>query len=56
MGINQHHDGISGTATQHAADDYAFRLHNSMVDSRNTSAKVIDEQLSFYTGINASNW
>lgn len=30
MGILQHHDAISGTAKQRIADDYAWRLFESM--------------------------
>jgi len=26
MGVAQHHDGVSGTSTQHVADDYAMRI------------------------------
>ena len=31
LGINQHHDAVTGTAKQAVADDYAFRLMNATV-------------------------
>jgi alpha-mannosidase len=30
LGVAQHHDAISGTAKQHVADDYSFRLSNGI--------------------------
>lgn len=30
MGVVQHHDGVTGTAKQHVADDYNFRLFKSI--------------------------
>jgi hypothetical protein len=30
LGVAQHHDGVSGTAKQHVADDYAKRLSSGM--------------------------
>jgi hypothetical protein len=56
MGVNQHHDGISGTATSVAANDYAARLYQGIIDSKNASADIIDEQLSYFTGVSAEKW
>lgn len=42
MGVNQHHDGISGTAKQHVADDYASTLASAITNSTNISATIID--------------
>ena len=30
MGINQHHDAITGTGNQHVANDYARFLYKAM--------------------------
>ena len=35
LGIYQHHDGITGTAKQHVADDYALRMYNSITKMNN---------------------
>jgi lysosomal alpha-mannosidase len=32
MGVDQHHDAVSGTEKQHVADDYARRLHVGQVE------------------------
>jgi len=30
LGINQHHDAVTGTGKQAVADDYAYRLYTGM--------------------------
>jgi hypothetical protein len=30
MGVNQHHDAVTGTAKQFVANDYASNLYNSI--------------------------
>jgi alpha-mannosidase II len=35
LGVYQHHDGITGTAKQHVADDYSLRMYNSMMNTNN---------------------
>ena len=38
VGVVQHHDGVSGTAKQHVANDYAKRLHNAIKKVSNCTA------------------
>jgi len=30
IGVTQHHDAVTGTAKQHVANDYAFRISKAM--------------------------
>lgn len=46
LGVAQHHDGVSGTAKQHVADDYAKRLSSGMHRAVTHVSKLISEQLS----------
>lgn len=34
MGINQHHDAVTGTARQYVANDYLLRLYKGMKKTR----------------------
>jgi len=33
LGVYQHHDGITGTAQQHVADDYHRRIQNAIANT-----------------------
>lgn len=46
LGINQHHDGISGTAKQHVANDYAYRMFTSVEANNQIYARLIDDIVS----------
>jgi hypothetical protein len=43
MGINQHHDAVTGTGKQAVADDYNLRLFNGMESNNNIYSIVLDE-------------
>lgn len=41
LGISQHHDSVSGTAKQHVADDYSYRLQTGLdIASRHVAWKL----------------
>lgn len=44
MGVNQHHDGLTGTEKQHVADDYSFLLSNATQYYNSFLLQVLKEQ------------
>ncbi|GAX17335.1 lysosomal alpha-mannosidase [Fistulifera solaris] len=45
LGVAQHHDGVSGTAKQHVADDYAKRLSSGMHRASAHVANLLSERM-----------
>jgi lysosomal alpha-mannosidase len=56
MGINQHHDAISGTAKQYVADDYARRLFQSMQINNNVTSPILTSIMNVHSGITTDQW
>ena len=45
LGINQHHDAITGTGVQAVANDYALRLFEAMESNKYTYSQVIGDKV-----------
>lgn len=56
MGVAQHHDGVTGTAKQHVADDYNFRIFNSIEANNKIYASLIDEIVTSQSTVRAASW
>ena len=50
IGINQHHDAISGTGMQAVADDYAWKLSKAESHNAVEYVKQISEKINKTTG------
>jgi hypothetical protein len=45
LGINQHHDAVTGTGKQAVADDYAYRLMNATAQNDVPYSKAISNKI-----------
>ena len=53
VGVLQHHDGVSGTARQHVADDYANRVQDGLDRVETCTVRKLKR---IFLGTNASNF
>lgn len=56
QGISQHHDGVSGTAKQHVADDYNWRIFSSIEFNNPIYASALNEWLELNSNIRNAKW
>jgi len=56
MGINQHHDAVTGTGKQAVADDYAYRLMNATQQNNSPYMKAISEKIAKLSGLQHDEW
>lgn len=58
MGINQHHDAVTGTAKQAVADDYAWRLFRAMKANSEEYGQLLADKVKMEMGHESlsKNW
>lgn len=54
MGVNQHHDAVTGTGKQAVANEYAQRIFKSMESNNLVYQSLIEEAASNIAGINSN--
>ena len=55
LGINQHHDAVTGTGKQAVANDYAHRLFLGMDINKDVYSDAIERKISAQTGLTHKN-
>lgn len=55
LGINQHHDAVTGTGRQDVADDYAFRLWRGMKQNNEVYGDLINDKVKAFSGFTAGD-
>jgi hypothetical protein len=50
MGVEQHHDAISGTARQRIANDYAFKIFKGMKTNNEVYNRLLAEKVQKLSG------
>ena len=53
MGINQHHDAITGTAKEAVSKDYSFILNRAISYTQKQYSAIIGDKIKDYTGYQA---
>jgi len=55
MGVQQHHDAISGTGNQAVADDYSFRLSKALDGNSKAYSDAIDYKIDQISNFRSEN-
>jgi len=50
VGMSIHHDAVTGTCTQPVANDYAYRVHKALYETRKTVGEIAKFHLKEDTG------
>jgi len=51
MGLNQHHDAVSGTSRQLVADDYVWRIWKAMKENSEEYTRLVSDKVKLETGM-----
>jgi hypothetical protein len=51
MGLNQHHDAVSGTSRQIVADDYVWRISKAMNENSEEYTRLVTDKVKLETGM-----
>ena len=56
IGINQHHDAITGTADQYVANDYASILFKAIKFNKDDYTNIIQNKIENLSGYSSYSW